>query len=116
MPRLLVWWTWLAIQHAVTPLRSLSSLYIVELLIYDPDGVVYNKLVDRVVVLHVGVNRKIHSCNSSRNNMGVNEALVVDQFKLLVCDETVVYGGFGDLESKIISSCVFIKACEFIYA
>ena len=94
----------------------ISLVDIIELLVYDPDGVVYHKLVDRVVVLDVGVNRKIHSRNSGKNNMGVNEALVVGQFKLLICGETVVYGGFGGLESKVISSCVFVKACEFIYA
>ena len=59
----------------------ITLVNIVELLIYDPDGVVYNKMVDRVVVLHVGVNRKIHSRNGSKNDMGVNEALVVGQFK-----------------------------------
>ena len=43
-----------------------SLVDIIELLVYDPDGVIYNKLVYRVVVLHVWVNREVHSSNGSK--------------------------------------------------
>ena len=93
----------------------ISLVDVVELLVDDPDGIVYNKLVYRVVVLHVWVNREIHASNSSEKYMGMDKTFVVGQFELLVCSKTVVDSGFGSRKGEIISSSVFIKTCQLIY-
>ena len=54
-----------------------SCVNIVEFLIDDPNGVVHYKLVNRVMVLHKRVDREVHSGNGSKDNIRVNEVLVV---------------------------------------